>query len=112
MIHLANPIESFSIDTAPARIQSSIISSTRQPVAKHGLLMNSARGSINSVIARNAMQSRGVVAETAAAAMIAAAKAQGAGLATIGLAGAGVGIGTVFGALIQGVARNPALRGK
>ncbi|TLS26433.1 hypothetical protein PpBr36_05320 [Pyricularia pennisetigena] len=97
---------------APARIQSSIISSTRQPVAKNGLLMNSARGNINSVIARNAMQSRGVVAETAAAAMIAAAKAQGAGLATIGLAGAGVGIGTVFGALIQGVARNPALRGQ
>ena len=58
------------------------------------------------------MQSRGVVAETTAAALIAAAKMQGAGMATIGLAGAGIGIGTVFGALIQGVARNPSLRGK
>ena len=58
------------------------------------------------------MQSRGVVAETTAAALIAAAKMQGAGMATIGLAGAGIGIGSVFGALIQGVARNPSLRGK
>jgi F-type H+-transporting ATPase subunit c len=32
---------------------------------------------------------RGIVAESAAAAMVAAAKIQGAGLATIGLAGAG-----------------------
>lgn len=36
----------------------------------------------------------------------------GTGMATIGLAGAGVGIGTVFGALITGVARNPSLRGQ
>ncbi|KAL8865885.1 MAG: hypothetical protein Q9174_006636, partial [Haloplaca sp. 1 TL-2023] len=36
----------------------------------------------------------------------------GTGLATIGLAGAGVGIGTVFGSLITGVARNPSLRGQ
>ncbi|MCJ1476658.1 ATPase complex subunit 9 [Lambiella insularis] len=58
------------------------------------------------------MQSRGVVAETTAAALIAAAKMQGAGMATIGLAGAGIGIGSVFAALIQGVARNPSLRGQ
>jgi F-type H+-transporting ATPase subunit c len=60
---------------------------------------------------RNAMQSRGVVAETTTAAIVAAAKMQGAGLATIGLAGAGIGIGSVFGSLITGVARNPSLRG-
>ncbi|KAI4243210.1 MAG: hypothetical protein L6R40_003578 [Gallowayella cf. fulva] len=36
----------------------------------------------------------------------------GTGLATIGLAGAGAGIGTVFGALITGVARNPSMRGQ
>ena len=35
----------------------------------------------------------------------------GVGLATIGLAGAGVGIGTVFGCLILGTSRNPK-RGK
>ena len=39
-----------------------------------------------------------------------AAKFVGAGLATIGLAGAGVGIGTVFGALILGTSRNPSLK--
>lgn len=61
---------------------------------------------------RGAMQSRGVVAETATTAIVVAAKLHGAGAATIGLAGAGIGIGTVFGALIQGVARNPSLRGK
>jgi F-type H+-transporting ATPase subunit c len=36
------------------------------------------------------------------------AKFIGAGLATIGLAGAGVGIGTVFGALVLGTSRNPS----
>jgi len=39
--------------------------------------------------------------------MVMAAKLIGAGAATIGLAGAGVGIGNVFGSLIEGVARNP-----
>jgi len=38
------------------------------------------------------------------------AKFVGAGLATIGLAGAGVGIGTVFGALVMGVSRNPSMK--
>jgi F0F1-type ATP synthase membrane subunit c/vacuolar-type H+-ATPase subunit K len=39
---------------------------------------------------------------------LAAAKMIGAGLACIALAGAGVGIGTVFAALINALARNPA----
>ena len=39
--------------------------------------------------------------------LVTAAKLVGAGLATIGLAGAGVGIGNVFGSLIIGVSRNP-----
>jgi F-type H+-transporting ATPase subunit c len=42
--------------------------------------------------------------------LLQAAKAIGAGLATFGLAGAGVGIGTVFAALILGISRNPSLR--
>jgi F-type H+-transporting ATPase subunit c len=42
--------------------------------------------------------------------LIQAAKYIGAGMATIGLAGAGVGIGSVFGALVLGVARNPSLK--
>jgi F-type H+-transporting ATPase subunit c len=39
-----------------------------------------------------------------------AAKLMGAGLASSGLTGAGVGIGLVFAALINGMARNPSLR--
>jgi F-type H+-transporting ATPase subunit c len=42
--------------------------------------------------------------------IITAAKCIGAGLATIGLAGAGVGIGNVFGSLILGISRNPSLK--
>ena len=38
-----------------------------------------------------------------------AAKFIGAGLAAVGMAGSGVGIGIVFAALINGVARNPSL---
>ena len=44
--------------------------------------------------------------------IVQAAKYIGAGAAAIGLAGAGVGIGSVFGALILGTSRNPALRGQ
>ena len=39
-----------------------------------------------------------------------AAKLIGAGAATIGVAGSGAGIGTVFAGLIQGYARNPSLK--
>ena len=42
--------------------------------------------------------------------MVQVAKILGAGIATTGLIGAGVGIGTVFGALILGVARNPMMK--
>ena len=42
--------------------------------------------------------------------LLQAAKFIGAGIATIGLAGAGVGIGVVFSALILGISRNPSLK--
>ena len=38
-----------------------------------------------------------------------AARLVGAGLATISLAGAGVGVGLVFGSFIMSLARNPSL---
>jgi F-type H+-transporting ATPase subunit c len=41
--------------------------------------------------------------------LLTVAKLIGAGLATISLAGAGAGIGIVFGALITAVARNPSM---
>jgi F-type H+-transporting ATPase subunit c len=42
--------------------------------------------------------------------MLASAKIIGAGLATIGLIGAGIGVGLVFSALINSTSRNPSLR--
>lgn len=42
--------------------------------------------------------------------LVTAAKLIGAGIATTGLAGAGVGIGNVFGSLLLAVSRNPSER--
>lgn len=42
---------------------------------------------------------------------IEAARLIGAGLAVVGLGGVGVGIGSIFAALINGMARNPASSG-
>jgi len=42
--------------------------------------------------------------------LVIAAKTIGAGLATIGLAGAGVGIGVLFAGLVIALARNPSLK--
>lgn len=44
--------------------------------------------------------------------MVEVSKNLGMGAAAIGLTGAGIGIGLVFAALLNGVARNPALRGQ
>jgi F-type H+-transporting ATPase subunit c len=45
-----------------------------------------------------------------ARALIPAAKALGAGLAVIALAGVGVGIGAIFSSMVASVARNPSAR--
>ncbi len=44
--------------------------------------------------------------------LVQAAKLMGAGVATVGLTGAGIGIGTVFGTFIIGISRNPSLEQK
>jgi F-type H+-transporting ATPase subunit c len=41
---------------------------------------------------------------------LASAKQIGAGLAVIGVAGAGIGIGNIFAALVSAIARNPSAR--
>ena len=40
-----------------------------------------------------------------------AAKAIGAGLATLGMIGAGIGVGTIFGNFLNGALRNPSAAG-
>jgi len=42
--------------------------------------------------------------------LVYAAQKLGAGLATFGLSGVGIGIGIIFGSLIIGVSRNPSLK--
>jgi F0F1-type ATP synthase membrane subunit c/vacuolar-type H+-ATPase subunit K len=42
--------------------------------------------------------------------LLQAAKCLGAGFATFGLAGAGIGIGNVFGSLLLSMSRNPSLK--
>ncbi|KAI9056228.1 hypothetical protein LZ554_001156 [Drepanopeziza brunnea f. sp. 'monogermtubi'] len=80
-----------------------------QPARSSGLLMSR---NMAANLARH--QTRGVVTETitVGAAILGAGKLIGAGAAAAGLIGAGTGIGTVFGALITGVARNPSMRGQ
>ena len=62
---------------------------------------------------RNAFQvQKRAYSSEIAQAMVEVSKNLGMGAAAIGLTGAGIGIGLVFAALINGVARNPALRGQ
>ena len=70
---------------------------------------NILRSSAPSMIIRQSLQARPYSTELATA-LVEAGQNIGTGMAAIGLVGAGVGIGNVFGALITGVARNPSLR--
>ncbi|KAL8289694.1 hypothetical protein RB601_005570 [Gaeumannomyces tritici] len=66
-----------------------------------------------STIGRQAFQAqRRMYSSEIAQAMVEVSKNLGMGAAAIGLTGAGIGIGLVFAALLNGVARNPALRGQ
>ncbi|KAK3348293.1 H+-transporting two-sector ATPase lipid-binding protein precursor [Neurospora tetraspora] len=67
--------------------------------------------SIVNATTRQAFQKRAYSSEIAQA-MVEVSKNLGMGAAAIGLTGAGIGIGLVFAALLNGVARNPALRGQ
>jgi len=57
-----------------------------------------------------ASQSRAIQTTAARKDIDSAAKFIGAGAATVGVAGSGAGIGSVFGSLIIGYARNPSLK--
>ena len=59
-----------------------------------------------------AQQAKRAYSSEMANALVEVSKNLGMGSAAIGLTGAGIGIGLVFAALLNGVARNPALRGQ
>ncbi|KAK4194791.1 hypothetical protein QBC40DRAFT_290086 [Triangularia verruculosa] len=71
------------------------------------------RQQMSSIITatRQITQKRAYSSEIAHA-MVEVSKNLGMGTAAIGLTGAGIGIGLVFAALLNAVARNPALRGQ
>lgn len=74
------------------------------------------RQQVNTLLqatSRNAFQvQRRAYSSEIAQAMVEVSKNLGMGSAAIGLTGAGIGIGLVFAALLNAVARNPALRGQ
>lgn len=71
------------------------------------------RQTLLQATSRNAFQvQRRAYSSEIAQAMVEVSKNLGMGTAAVGLTGAGIGIGLVFAALINGVARNPALRGQ
>merc|ERR1712093_615378 len=103
----ANPIARRAFTNGP----STSMSRFQAPAKNSGLLMSRTmlRNTCQN-LTRN--QTRGVADVAVGAAILGAGKLIGAGVAAAGLIGAGTGIGTVFGSLITGVARNPSMRGQ
>merc|ERR1712038_1678576 len=65
---------------------------------------------VQPAVAAPVSQSRAIQTTAARKDIDSAAKFIGAGAAIVGVAGSGAGIGTVFGSLIIGYARNPSLK--
>ncbi|KAH0358582.1 hypothetical protein KCU89_g19508, partial [Aureobasidium melanogenum] len=65
-----------------------------------------------SMVQKVAPAARRAYSSEMANALVQVSQNIGMGNAAIGLGGAGIGIGLVFAALLQGVARNPSLRGQ
>ena len=76
--------------------------------ASRALLFN--RAAFKPVLSLSAAPSRLIQTSSVRSDIDSAAKYIGAGAATVGVAGAGAGIGTVFGSLVIGYARNPGLK--
>ncbi|XP_040437113.1 ATP synthase F(0) complex subunit C2, mitochondrial [Falco naumanni] len=89
--------------STPALVRSSRVLS--QPLSASMLSSPEARTEQAHLGAHRAIQT-----STAHRDIDTAAKFIGAGAATVGVAGSGAGIGTVFGSLIIGYARNPSLK--
>lgn len=84
---------------------SSLMSSQTSPLVNSQSLVNSQVNTISLLPAVRNLQTSAVSRD-----IDSAAKFIGAGAATVGVAGSGAGIGSVFGSLIIGYARNPSLK--
>jgi len=76
--------------------------------ASRALLFN--RAAFKPVLCTSAAANKLIHTSSVRSDIDSAAKYIGAGAATVGVAGAGAGIGTVFGSLVIGYARNPGLK--
>ncbi|UXI18407.1 cyclic AMP-responsive element-binding protein 5-like [Sarcoptes scabiei] len=77
--------------------------------------MNSSNQTMNNNLLNenqtiSTMQTRSIQTSVVRKDIDSAAKFIGAGAATVGVAGSGAGIGSVFGGLVVGYARNPSLK--
>ena len=77
--------------------------------ATRALLFNRA-ASFRPILSTSAAANKLISTSSVRTDIDSAAKYIGAGAATVGVAGAGAGIGTVFGSLVIGYARNPGLK--
>lgn len=84
---------------------SCVMSSQTTPLVNSQSLVNSQVNTISLLPAVRSFQTSAVSRD-----IDSAAKFIGAGAATVGVAGSGAGIGSVFGSLIIGYARNPSLK--
>ncbi|KAK0625262.1 mitochondrial ATP synthase protein 9 [Bombardia bombarda] len=97
-----------------ARFQLSAVSKRATKASPMQTLKRQQMSSIINATSRQAfgLQTRRAYSSEIAQAMVEVSKNLGMGAAAIGLTGAGIGIGLVFAALLNAVARNPALRGQ
>ncbi|KAL2117427.1 hypothetical protein VTJ04DRAFT_7087 [Mycothermus thermophilus] len=108
MAAAARPVARVSVATASKR--------TMTAATKASPLQAVKRQQMQSIINATTRQAFGVqrraYSSEIAQALVEVSKNIGMGTAAVGLTGAGIGIGLVFAALLNGVARNPALRGQ
>ncbi|XP_022919359.1 ATP synthase lipid-binding protein, mitochondrial [Onthophagus taurus] len=102
---------------APAAVRSALISNTKQYLRPLSSVVAQSQSLVQSPIVQQHQTKpallpaiRGFQTSQVSRDIDSAAKFIGAGAATVGVAGSGAGIGTVFGSLIIGYARNPSLK--
>ncbi|XP_078721897.1 ATP synthase F(0) complex subunit C3, mitochondrial-like [Lampetra fluviatilis] len=101
-----------NIMTASALVRSGVRLSLARPLSAYALGRPESRALVAAPSATGKVETARRDFQTSAVSrdIDTAAKFIGAGAATVGVAGSGAGIGTVFGSLIIGYARNPSLK--
>ncbi|KAH6966302.1 hypothetical protein EDB82DRAFT_325841 [Fusarium venenatum] len=102
-----------AVKAARPAVRAPVAAASKRTISGASPLQAMKRQTLLQATTRNAFQvQRRAYSSEIAQAMVEVSKNLGMGAAAIGLTGAGIGIGLVFAALINGVARNPALRGQ